>query len=169
MKTKLETQREKRAKVRIERLQNKLTQQELAKEIIDIVGEYYGVNLYEDTNRSIVARPRTTAIYLIEKHAPRVSLTFLGGLLNRGYSNFSILLSRLKEQLPYDKQRRAEINELDLIIQVSAINKEQTLKDKLVIESLNILNEMKAPQLKHFLKQATNFIEEIKVTYDEVI
>ena len=168
MNKKLDNQNIARAKERVKRLQSKQTQQKLAVEIIDIVSEYYNVDLTEDTNSPSVSKPRTTAVYLTKKHAPRVSLEYLGELLGRGHSNFVIQTQRLEDELPYDKQRRKEINELDLIIQVSAVNKKQLLKDSLIIDALNRLNDMNTLHIKNFLEQLNDYLEEINVEYDVI-
>lgn len=140
---------------------------ELANEIIKIVSEYYGVNIKENTNARIISESRVNAVWLIRKYT-RVPLQKIGKKLNRGHSNFSVLLKRLDECLPFQKQRQRDLKELDLIIQTTAKSYIRSEKDKLILTALDRLNLMNKQQLKHFLEETENYLESIKVEFAEV-
>ena len=147
-------------------LELKQNQYKLTEEIIQIVSDYYEVNLYEDTNRREISQARVTAVYLVRKLTTIVSLEYLSRKFNRVHSTYVTLLKRLNEQLPYDKQRRNELKELELIIKTTSKYKEKSSKDKIIIQVLTKLDTMNITQLKHFLKQTEDYLENLSVEYE---
>lgn len=146
----------------------KQNQYKLAEEIIQIVGEYYEVDLYENTNRREISQARVTAVYLVKNYTKIISLEYLSKKFNRVHSTYVTLLKRLKEQLPFDKQRRNEIKELKLIIQTTSNYLEKSSKDRIIIQILNKLNALNNIQLKHFMKQTEDYLENFEVIFEEV-
>ena len=139
---------------------------ELLNEIIQIVSDYYEVDLYENTNRPSVSSPRMNAIYLIRKYTTNLTLEVIAKKFNRKHSNLSVMLKRLEESLPFDRQRKRELNELDLLIKTTSKYIQKTDKDKLIIQALNRLQAMNKIQLKHFLEQSEDFLDKMLVEYE---
>ncbi len=141
----------------------------LMHEIIDLVSDYYEVNLREDTNKPLVSRPRMNAIYLIRKFTNKgLSLEYIAKYFSRGHSLLSIQLRKLTEELPFDKERANEIKELETIIRTTSLYYDRSDKDKLIIQSLNRLQLMNKTQLKHFISESEDYLESIKVEFEEV-
>jgi hypothetical protein len=139
---------------------------ELLNEIIQIVSDYYEVDLYENTNRPSVSSPRMNAIYLIRKYTTNLTLEVIAKKFNRKHSNLSVMLKRLEESLPFDRQRKRELNELDLLIKTTSKYIQKTDKDKLIIQALNRLQAMNKIQLKHFLEESEDFLDKMLVEYE---
>lgn len=144
----------------------KKNNKELLKEITQIVSDYYEVDLYENTNKPSVSSPRMNAIYLIRKYTTNITLSVIAKEFNRKHSNLSVMLKRLEESLPFDKQRRRELKELDLLIQTTSKYIKRTEKDDLIIKALDRLNSMNKIQLKHFLEESEDFLDKMLVEYD---
>lgn len=142
----------------------------LMHEIIDLVSDYYEVDLFENTNSPSISRPRMNSIYLIRKFTNNgLSLDYIAKHFNRGHSNLSVQLRNLEESLPFDRERRNELKELNLIITTSAVYYDRSDKDKLIIQSLNRLQLMNKTQLKHFISETEDYLESIQVEFEEVI
>ena len=139
---------------------------ELLNEITQIVSYYYEVDLYENTNKPSVSSPRMNAIYLIRKYTTNLTLEFIAKKFNRKHSNLSVMLKKLEESLPFDKQRKRELNELDLLIKTTSKYIQKTDKDQLIIQALNRLQAMNKIQLKHFLEQSEDFLDKMLVEYE---
>jgi hypothetical protein len=144
----------------------KKNNKELLKEITQIVSDYYEVDLHENTNKPSVSSPRMNAIYLIRKYTTNITLSVIAKEFNRKHSNLSVMLKRLEESLPFDKQRRREIKELDLLIQTTSKYIKRTEKDDLIIKALDRLNSMNKIQLKHFLEESEDFLDKMLVEYE---
>lgn len=140
----------------------------LIDEIINLVQDYYDVNIFEDTNSPTVSSPRMNAVYLIRKFTTNVTLDYIAKKFNRKHSNMSTMLKRLTESLPFDKKRENDLKRLELIIQTSSEYYSRNEKDDLIVKTLNKLNTMSKQQVKHFLKQTEDYLENFEVIFEEV-
>lgn len=68
--------------------------------------------------------------------------------------------------MPFDRQRKRELNELDLLIKTTSKYVQKTDKDKLIIQALNRLQAMNKIQLKHFLEESEDFLDKMLVEYE---
>lgn len=138
-------------------LNNVNNEKKFAKEIIKIVGDYFGVDLYEDTNRHEISIPRYISVYLVREHTKKVSFEYLGGLFNRKHSGLQISVKKLKESLPYDKQRRTELKQLNSLITLSEGYGNSLAKNNLIHDTVVFLNDLNSSQVEQFYQIFSNY------------
>jgi len=117
-------------------------------EIIQIVSDYYGVDLYEDTNRSMISRPRNICVYLIREMTKTIPLTFIAKQFNRTHSNFVTSNRRLVEEMQVDRNLRKQIETLKMVIKTDSKHYKTIGNDKMRLEIYSMLNRFNIEKLK---------------------
>lgn len=110
-------------------------EKELTNEIIEIVSDYYNVDLTEDSKKRKVSNPRAITGFLISEYTKGISQEFIASKLKRKRSNFSIMIDRIRDSIPFDKELKRDIDTLRIII----IRKSKYLKQS---EEKNVLRDV---------------------------
>tara|TARA_R110000772_G_C13310212_1_gene439949 strand:- start:2158 stop:2634 length:477 start_codon:yes stop_codon:yes gene_type:complete len=148
---------------------NKAKEQDFAKEIINIVQEYYDVNIFEDTNRHEVSIPRYISVYLVKKHTKKVTYAYLGKMFNRNESGLILSVNKFKESVQYDKERTNEVSDLDSLIKLSKGYGDSIIKNQLIKDTVSLLNDLNEPQIKRFFDIFSNYKQNnLEVISEEV-
>lgn len=151
-------------------LNNLVNEKNFADEIIQIVGDFYDVNLFEDTNRPEISVPRCVAIYLVKEYTNKLSYDYLARLFNRKAPNFIITVRKLKDSLPYDKYKRKELKQLNSLITLSKGYGNSVAKNSLIHDTVILLNELNQSQVEQFYDIFNNYkVNNLEVVGELVI
>lgn len=138
-------------------LNNLENEQKFAKEIIEIVGEYFCTDIKLNTNKHSVSIPRYICVYLIREHTKKITFDYLGKLFNRKHSGLIISVNKLKDSIPYDRNLRSDLKKLNALITLSDGYGNSVAKNNLMYDTINLLNDLKPTQIEQFYSIFSNY------------
>lgn len=103
----------------------------IIEDVIEVVSNYYQVDITEDTKARHISTPRAVASYLIREFIPMISYEVIAKYLKRKRTNTYLMTKKIKESMPFDKKLREEITEIrnTILNESENINKTETIKE----------------------------------------
>jgi hypothetical protein len=133
----------------------KNTEVKLMHEIIELISDYYGVDIKENTNKRIVSTPRNICVYLI-REMTNLPVQLIAEQFNRGASNFFNTNLRLVDEMQVNKSLKRQVESLKMVIKTDAKHYNTIGNDKIRLDIYKMLNRFNAEKLKSIKQTIEN-------------